>query len=123
MVAEMIKLTEYKLEHLRTLASESSLAITLNPDTITALINEIDELKEAQARHLGLIKKMSIESIDEAQAEEMKGQIAALIAAVGTKRAEEKFGMSGVLCTTCGANIGEGENNCEMCIDLFEVAP
>lgn len=117
-----MKITQHKLDHLRSLCAGRLPipVIELHAETIIALIDHVEQLEEAQQRHLRLIRRMSTESVSPEQAEELREQIAALIAEVGTKRAEEKFGMSGVLCSTCGANIGGG-NNCETCVGLFGV--
>lgn len=55
-------------------------------ERIRELEAENEQLEERQREHLKLIRRLSTESVTPEEAEEQRGQIAALIAEVGTLR-------------------------------------
>lgn len=65
---------------------------------IAKLTGALREAKQREERHLETIRKLSMDSIHPEEAEEMRGQMAALIAEVGTLRARLKLQPVWVVC-------------------------
>ena len=60
----------------------------ISRDNAEWIVAEVERLRSRRDEHLRLIRTLSVESIPEGEADELRGQIAALIAEVGTLRAE-----------------------------------
>lgn len=79
-------LTQKQLERLKAAGIE----YPWDPRQSLRLLDRIDYLKERQKSHLRLIRKLSMDSITPEEATDLRGQIASLIAEVGTLRARLK---------------------------------
>lgn len=75
---------------------------------------EIAELREAQQRHLGLIRHMTEESVTPEEAQELRGQIASLIAEVGTLRQQQCSWATGKHDEECDMAAGLGKENAKL---------
>ena len=77
---------ERACEHVDELIRHTEEQFSNLQDEYEAVREERDHLLERQDAHLRLIAHMSKESIDEREAKELRGQMATLIAEVGTLR-------------------------------------
>lgn len=75
-----------------------------------ATVRDLEEVKE---RHLRLIAHMTTDSVTPEEAAEQRGQIAALIAEVGTLRSANR--RSTKPCPTCGAEYDARHGKCPAC--------
>ena len=95
-----------------------------------ALCAEVERLRERQQEHLRLIRTISTEAIPEGEADELRGQIAALIAEVGTLRSAIKEWRTGDLypdgafeVLDCLARALDGEGGQQRCPTCASPSP